>query len=499
MPWRRQSLIAGMGAVCGLATGIAAVGAAESPKAADEIPDHEAVLPAQEGPESAARHDDGPAAVTEARSATPTDARGSESREADHARDPAAEEMLAPGTTAAESTGTVVSATTEIGPLPPDQVGGVTEFPLPAGAQPGGVTSGGATGVWVTEPGRNALAHIDLGGTVTEQFLPIPGGEPRVLTSGPDGRLWFSLTFPTEERIAVASTRGTFEHSWVLPTLRRIRELVVGPDSNIWFVDSTMSSSLWRMALDGVFTEFPIGLPTYPVGLTVGPDSRLWFTADGSPDVIGASTTDGVMELFPIPEGFDTPSLANSPNSIAAGPDGALWFANLTARIGRVTVDGVFSVFEVPNAGNLWDIVSGPDGALWFTMPSAGRIGRITVVGDVAEFLMPVAGTRPFYLSAGPDGTLWFTDLFQDRVGFIRVLPSVRDDAGTGDDGRAGTSKSVSATSTRVSLAGLPTTGSDLPELLAAAGLSLVLAGGAGVVGASRRRRSHAWARSSGD
>jgi streptogramin lyase len=38
-----------------------------------------------------------------------------------------------------------------------------------------------------------------------------------------------------------------------------------------------------------------------------------------------------------------------SPNEIAAGPDGALWFTKVTAnQIGRITTTGTFTEFPAP-------------------------------------------------------------------------------------------------------------------------------------------------------
>src|SRR5664279_1149939 len=40
-----------------------------------------------------------------------------------------------------------------------------------------------------------------------------------------------------------------------------------------------------------------------------------------------------------------------SPNVIAPGPDGAMWFTEYNGRIGRVTVDG--TITELPSSGTL--------------------------------------------------------------------------------------------------------------------------------------------------
>ena len=71
-------------------------------------------------------------------------------------------------------------------------------------------------------------------------------------------------------------------------------------------------------------------------------------------------------------------------------------------------------------------IAAGPDGNLWFTEvtgPNQGAIGRIDpTTGDVTEF---TAGISPFAslsgVTAGPDGNLWFTEKNGNRIGRINT------------------------------------------------------------------------------
>ena len=133
---------------------------------------------------------------------------------------------------------------------------------------------------------------------------------------------------------------------------------------------------------------------------------------------------------------FDAHSI---PFGIAAGPDGALWFTEVSATaIGRITLAGDVTEFLVPTGncasssasrpgrtarcgspkGRQQDrahhhrgehhgirrphvhsgpsgITAGPDGALWFTEPDGNKIGRITTAGVVTEFTVPTTGSNP--------------------------------------------------------------------------------------------------------
>src|SRR5215831_13651327 len=90
--------------------------------------------------------------------------------------------------------------------------------------------------------------------------------------------------------------------------------------------------------------------------------------------------------------------------TIAAGPDGALWFtAHGRSKIARITTTGTVTEFLIPVAGRIFvytDMALGPDGGLWFGIAKApvssglwagesASIVRITTTGEFKEFLLP--------------------------------------------------------------------------------------------------------------
>jgi streptogramin lyase len=109
---------------------------------------------------------------------------------------------------------------------------------------------------------------------------------------------------------------------------------------------------------------------------------------------------------------------ASSPDDIAAGPDGNLWFVESNGdRIARITSLGQVTEFTLTGVANPGGITAGPDGNMWFTESSASTttkaIGRITPSGAITETIFthsPVSTLNG--VTAGPDGTLWFTDGF---------------------------------------------------------------------------------------
>ena len=155
-------------------------------------------------------------------------------------------------------------------------------------------------------------------------------------------------------------------------------------------------------------------------GITVGPDGTLWFTDFGGNE-IGRITPAGMITWF------DMPSSARFPTDITAGPDGDLWFTLNSGQIGRMTVQGAFTLFALPlwqdqfgrmNKEIPWAITMGPDGNLWFS--GVQGIGRITPKGSITEISTPPLGSG-IELTAGPDDAIWFTDPPDNWIGRIRL------------------------------------------------------------------------------
>jgi virginiamycin B lyase len=141
-----------------------------------------------------------------------------------------------------------------------------------------------------------------------------------------------------------------------------------------------------------------------------------------------------MLTEFPLPAHPENPS-GSAPQSIAAGPDGALWFTEGTSnRIGRSAVDGRVTEFTLPGADHVAsDIVASANEALWFLEPSHELFGRITPQGQITEYAWPCAGhsTRglaatpsntpceAMNITSGSDGAIWFSEKWRNALGRI--------------------------------------------------------------------------------
>ena len=159
-------------------------------------------------------------------------------------------------------------------------------------------------------------------------------------------------------------------------------------------------------------TEFPLGgTGRFARNIAAGLDGALWFTE--LTGRIGRVSTSGDVTELAIPQ---RPA---EPIAIVAGSDGNLWYTDFYDRIGRVTTSGTLVQFLLAAGVGPRGIAAGPDGNLWFTETNAGRIARLSPAGALTEFQLPDPTCGPFGIAAGPDGNLWFTEFSASRIGRI--------------------------------------------------------------------------------
>ena len=175
----------------------------------------------------------------------------------------------------------------------------------------------------------------------------------------------------------------------------------------------------------GEIIEFPLspGVNS-PNDIAAGAEGNLWFT-EGVTSKVGRITPSGA--ITELTTGI---SAGSNPVGIARGPEGDLWFTEFNgARIGRMTPSGVVTEFSsgLTPGSEPWWIVEGPDGNMWFTERVGDRIGRITPAGEITEFTKGITpGSGVYAIAAGPDGNLWFTET-SGKIGRITVSGEVHE------------------------------------------------------------------------
>jgi streptogramin lyase len=293
--------------------------------------------------------------------------------------------------------------------------------------------------------GKSIIGKMTQEGTVTEFNAGIPSGLAiSALAAGPDGNLWFTLEGGfgppaaahgdsaigriTPEGVVTIFTAGLRKRSTP-------REILVGPDGNLWFTDSTpdtaISPMIGRVTPQGSITEFPTGLAAALGigGLAVGPDGNLWFTQ--SFDLPHGDEEPGGLIGRLSPSGSVT-SFGGEPGAFAApvaGADGNVWFAAGAGpvTIDRVTPSGEITAFGRSKVGAPHQLVVGPDGNIWFTAQQS--IGRVTPSGQVSKFTGCMDFREDFSeatsIISGPGGDLWFSTVTSRMTPSIAEHPTI--------------------------------------------------------------------------
>ncbi len=245
--------------------------------------------------------------------------------------------------------------------------GAIAEFALPSKAEADDLTVGPEGNVWCAAGGK--VAKITPSGGITE--FSVPGYDSvRGIATGPDGNLW--LTDPANAIYKMTPT-GTFT-KYSVPVGKYPQRITAGPDGNLWFTEGANSSSaIGRITPSGAIAEYPTStLGAYAI--TTGPDGNLWFT-ENQGKKIGKITTGGAITEYSVPKETEP-----EPMDIAVGPDKNLWVGTRGfASIYKVTTSG--SITQASGGWATQTVAAGPDGKLWF--PTERGIRTMTPSGNI--------------------------------------------------------------------------------------------------------------------
>jgi virginiamycin B lyase len=263
---------------------------------------------------------------------------------------------------------------------------------------------------------------------LNEYPIKTPNSGARYICKGPDSALWIT-EFDVNQIGRVAATDGSVLeyplHGDAHPSV-----ITTGPDGNLWFTQTSPPAAVVMMTPKGMLKVFKLKVDySGPVGITAGPDGNLWFT-EFTVDKIGRITPDGTISEFALPAAAvtaastSTPAAQSTPKGvteITVGPDSNLWFTEENAnQIGRITPDGTITEFPLVGPNNYpTSIITGPDKNIWFTEVGTGKIGKMTTAGLVTSYFIPTRHSGPSSITVGPDGNIWFTETNINRIAKI--------------------------------------------------------------------------------
>lgn len=228
------------------------------------------------------------------------------------------------------------SSTNRIGRITP--TGAIAEFPIPTpNSDPAGLISGPNGSLWFVELGPAQIGSITRAGAVKEFAMPasVSGNNIGALAGGKDGNLYFF----SGNSIGKLTPSGAVTLIPLPSSVQGGIDVMVGaPDGSLWLgASNSQGGLLLRMTPAGQFTTFQVPgpppptspggrggpgqpIPVVPTALIVGPDGDIWFIQSTN-GVVGRITPAGTFTTLTLPNSV---TFANV--YVAVGPDGNVWF-----------------------------------------------------------------------------------------------------------------------------------------------------------------------------
>ena len=307
-------------------------------------------------------------------------------------------------------------------------VGMLKQFRVPtADSEPRYITVGSDGKLWFTEGADFFTPNPDpeTGGTFHNQIGTItPAGqitEFRVegcqcflndIEQGPNGVLYFTTN---NQRLGRITTAGTLQPFIETPFV--VGDSLARRGNNLWINDFN-TGSIWRYNIaTGVFTEFPTPPASTPLDVAVAPNGIVWFT-----DAFDGSVDGQIGRLNPATGAITPIDVAGFPRQINIASDGTVWFTE------RFEPQGVGRINPATNAVRLFPVDGGPediapaaDGSMWFTRTTAGNIARISPDGTITAESKAVKGSEPFGITVASNDNPWFTMMSANKVATFQL------------------------------------------------------------------------------
>ncbi|ROT32289.1 hypothetical protein [Micromonospora sp. HM5-17] len=197
----------------------------------------------------------------------------------------------------------------------------------------------------------------------------------------------------------------TWVHSGLDPETDGIlpRDAAVAPNGSLWYVNLN-GNALVELAATGrqrrVAFDPPASASRWVSAVAAGPDGAMWFTIYGG--YVGRLSPGGAETFFRL----NLPRETLLPHALAAGTDGAVYFAG-SQVIGRISGAGRVDTIDAPHLDTRSALFAAPGGAVWYTAPDSGQVGRLAP-GEHRTFPAPGVAIGPSAATIDALGNLWY-------------------------------------------------------------------------------------------
>lgn len=296
----------------------------------------------------------------------------------------------------------------------------LSEFPVPAvDSRPFNLAVAADESVWFTDPGADAIGHVNTSGNVQLVLAGSVGG-PTGLAVAIDGTIWFAEN--DRNRITRINPDPPYDPlHFDIPTAAALpMGVAVALDGQVWFTESG-ANRIGRLAGDQI-TEFELpNANSAPLNIVAGSDGWMYFTEHSGNRVSRIRADGTIEELADLGPG-------SRPFGIALA--GALWITESSAvanRLVRVIPDQEYAEYNLPTPASMPAMITCCDSqqALWFTELGANQVGRSTAAGDIEEIGLPAGSLESGTLfgggiAVGPGDSVWVAFNGNGKIGRLQ-------------------------------------------------------------------------------
>ena len=235
-----------------------------------------------------------------------------------------------------------------------------------------------------------------------------------------------NMNMPDMPNTHTAATLGIiteFSLNWPGKLTGSTHELVMNRD--FIFVTGQNMHKVAKFNYKGeLLTHYEMPEGSGPHGLLIDAKGRLWVSLEFHGKVARLDDDGHIVEevdvkIYPKP---NQKPINTAPHGIGLDADGeTIWFTGKrTSTLGKINPDRLVEHFELPNLSSLPIFLSAGPGGMWGTELFSSAILHKPERGDVIEYKIPTANSRPIAVIPDPDGScMWFTEEAGVKVGKI--------------------------------------------------------------------------------
>lgn len=219
-----------------------------------------------------------------------------------------------------------------------------------------------------------------------------------------------------------------FPLNWLGDSIQSTHELVITP--KYVYVTGQKMDQVARFDHNGkLLDHFQMDMASGPHGILLDRKGRVWVSLEFEGTVVRLDEKGKIAKKIDVQmyvNGSKKP-INTAPHGICLGADGeTIWFTGKrTSTVGRIVNpdadNPLVEHFELPHLGAVPIFLSaGADGSVWGTELLGSKILKVSKDGEVKEFTIPSANSRPIAIIPDPEGKcMWFSEEAGVKIGKI--------------------------------------------------------------------------------